>query len=69
METWETEEKKEASVEFEKKVTEEADKTIDTEYEELSKEDKEAYDLKRVKIYEADENSSKRKKKQQLIKI
>ena len=50
---WETEEeKKAASAEFEKKVTEEADKTIDTEYEELSKEDKEAYDLKRVKIYE-----------------
>ena len=50
---WETdEEKKAAAVEFEKKVTEEADKTIDTEYEELSKEDKEAYDLKRVKIYE-----------------
>ena len=50
---WETDdEKKEAASEFEKKVTEEADKTIDTEYEELSKEDKEAYDLKRVKIYE-----------------
>ena len=50
---WETdEEKKAAASEFEKKVTEEADKTIDTEYEELSKEDKEAYDLKRVKIYE-----------------
>ena len=50
---WETEEeKKAAAAEFEKKVTEEADKTIDTEYEELSKEDKEAYDLKRVKIYE-----------------
>ena len=50
---WETdEEKKAAAAEFEKKVTEEADKTIDTEYEELSKEDKEAYDLKRFKIYE-----------------
>ncbi len=46
------EEKKAAASEFEKKVTEEADKTIDTEYKELSKEDKEAYDLKRVKIYE-----------------
>jgi len=50
---WETkEEKEEAKKTFEKKVTEEADKTIDTDYEELSKEDKEAYDIKRFKIYE-----------------
>ena len=50
---WETkEEKEEATKTFEKKVTEEADKTIDTDYEELSKEDKEAYDVKRFKIYE-----------------
>ena len=50
---WETkEEKEEAKKIFDKKVTEEADKTIDTAYEELSKEDKEAYDIKRFKIYE-----------------
>jgi hypothetical protein len=50
---WETEkEEEEAAKEFQRKVTKEADKTIDTEYEELSKEDQEAYDLKRVKIFE-----------------
>jgi hypothetical protein len=52
-EVWETEEEeKEAAKEFQTKVTEEADKTIDTEYKELSKDEQEAYDLKRVKIFE-----------------
>ena len=46
------EEKKEALKAFNKKVTEAADKEVETEYEEMTKEDKEAYDLKRVKIYE-----------------
>ena len=46
------EEKKEAAAEFEKKVTEAADKEVETEYEEMSKKDKEAYDIRRYKIYE-----------------
>ena len=47
------EEKKEAAAEFEKKVTETADKDEkEIDYEAKTKEDQEAYDLKRVKIYE-----------------
>ena len=46
------EEKKEAAKVFEKKVTKVADKEVDTEYEEMTKEDKEAYDVRRYKIYE-----------------
>ena len=69
---WETkEEKEEATKTFEKKVTEEADKTIDTDYEELSKEDKEAYDLKRFKIYEdmkAKEEKEEAADKEELAK-
>ena len=51
---WETEEeKKAASAEFEKKVTEEADKDEkEIEYEAKTKEEQEAYDIKRFKIYE-----------------
>tara|TARA_R100000656_G_scaffold61318_1_gene47347 strand:+ start:94 stop:636 length:543 start_codon:yes stop_codon:yes gene_type:complete len=44
-----TEEKKA----FEKEVTEVADKTIDKDYDELSKDEQEAYDVKRYKIWES----------------
>ena len=63
---WETEEeKKAAAAEFEKKVTEEADKgEKEIEYEAKTKEEQEAYDVKRFKIWEEMKTAEKEEEAQ-----